>query len=519
MKASVTDDGRFIQLIDYTEIEFEQMQYSFKKRIGHWRFHPLVKKKIWDGYIKFIDKYNRIPLGLWWRLSEECKKYNFNLEFEGGEHLINQEFDNTEFETWLWKFFKDTRYGQGGDRELRDYQVQAASDTLKYYKSRQELATNAGKTIIMFIVFAYLVHKKWALKHVIIVPNTSLVIQTSEGFEEYAEGTPFENKFKIQMMGGGRSKVKKDADIVIGTYQTLRSLGSEFYDDIECIAVDEAHHTHAKSIKDIIVKSYDSKYRYGMSGTMSAGDSADSMTLDAYLGPIVNKVSAKFLISNEFATPIYVKSVQLDYMDEEGKQKLYELRTRKHGSDGIDGAKLLDIERKLVIENRARFKYICDIIGKTTKNALVLFLDVKYGYGKRIYQYARENFDDKVAYYVDGGTAQDIREEYKAGMETGDNRILVASFGTFAQGISINNLHHIFFVESYKSDRLVRQSIGRGMRLKDGKDKVYLWDFVDDFRYGTDNRYKNNYLFRHGKERIKTYNTQGFPNKTYQVKL
>ena len=57
------------------------------------------------------------------------------------------------------------------------------------------------------------------------------------------------------------------------------------------------------------------------------------------------------------------------------------------------------------------------------------------------------------------------------------------------------------------------------MRLKDGKDKVYLWDFVDDFRYGTDNRYKNNYLFRHGKERIKTYNTQGFPNKTYQVKL
>ena len=381
------------------------------------------------------------------------------------------------------------------------------------------MATNAGKTIIAFAVSAYLIHKGWAKKHLVIVPNISLVIQTAEGFEEYAEGTPMEGKILIQMMGGGKSKTKKDVDIVIGTYQTLRNLPDEFFNDFECVCVDEAHHAQAKSIKDIIVKSFDSKYRYGMSGTMSSGDTADSMTLDAYLGPIINKVSAKFLISNDFATPIYVKTVLLDYMDDEGKQKLQELRTRKNGSDGLDGAKLLDLERKLVIENRARFKYVCDVIGKTTKNALVLFLDVKYGYGKRIYDYARENFDNKVAYYVDGSTPSDIREEYKAGMESGDNRILVASFGTFSTGISINNIHHIFFVESYKSDRLVRQSIGRGMRLKDGKDKVYLWDFVDDFRYGTDNRYKNNYLYRHGQARIKTYNEQGFPNKTYKVKL
>jgi len=457
MKVCVTDDGRFIQLVDYTEVEYEQMHFSFKKRIGHWRFHPLVKKKIWDGYIKFIDKYNRIPLGLCYRLNEECKKYDFKLECEGTDHLINNQFNQEEFETWVWDFFKDTRYGRGGDRELRDYQIQSAADTVKYYKSRSELATSAGKTIIMFIVFAYLHKKGWAKKHLVIVPNISLVIQTQEGFEEYAEGTELEGNFLIQMMGGGRSKAKKDVDVVIGTYQTLRNLDQDFFDDFECICVDEAHHTHAKSIKDIIVKAYDSKYRYGLSGTMSGGDSADAMTLDAYLGPIINKVSAKFLIDNSFATPILVKSVHLDYMDEEGKQKLYELRQRK-GTE-IDGAKLLDIERKLVIENRARFKYICDIIGKTTKNALVLFLDVKYGYGKNIYHYIRENVDNKVAYYVDGGTAADVREEYKAGMETGDNRVLVASFGTFSTGISINNIHHIFFVESYKSDRLVRQSI------------------------------------------------------------
>ena len=77
----------------------------------------------------------------------------------------------------------------------------------------------------------------------------------------------------------------------------------------------------------------------------------------------------------------------------------------------------------------------------------------------------------------------------------------------------------VFFLESYKSDRLIRQSLGRGMRLMEGKEKVFIWDFVDNFQYGQDNRYKNNYLYRHGEERIKTYREQGFPYKRFRVKL
>jgi superfamily II DNA or RNA helicase len=517
MKVRVTDDGRFIQLVDYTQLEHDQIHHSFKKRIGAWRFHPLVKKKIWDGYINFIDKFNRIPLGLWNKLNKVCQQYNFELEFEGVKHVKNSDFIEDDFREWVWNFFDGTRYGKGGDREIRDYQIQACVDTISYYKSRSELATSAGKTIIMFIVFAYLKHKGWADKHLIIVPNTSLVIQTQEGFVEYAEGTELEDHLKIQMMGGGRSKVKADVDVVIGTYQTLTNLDNEFYKDINCVCVDEAHHTNAKSIKDIIIKAYDSKYRYGLSGTMADNDTAEAMTLDAYLGPIVNKISAKFLIHNSYATPIFVKTIILDYMEEEIKEKLYELRQRK--GQEMDGAKLLDLERKLAIENKARFKYIADTIAKTTKNTLVLFLDVKNNYGKNIYHYLREVTDDKIIYYVDGGTPSDIREEYKAGMEKGNDKILVASFGTFSTGISINNIHHIFFVESYKSDRLVRQSIGRGMRLLDGKDKVYIWDFVDDYSYGNDNRFRKNYLFKHGEARIKIYAQQGFPNKKYKVKL
>ena len=519
MKVKLTNCGRFIQIVDSTEMEHKQMHSSFKKRIDSWKWHPLVKRGIWDGYIAFIDKYNRIPIGLWFKLVNICEKYKIELDFEGAETLVDKDFSYEEFEEWVWELFKGTRHGKGGSRELRDYQIKAAADTVKYYKSRSELATSAGKTIIMFIVFIYLLDKGLIDKKLVVVPNTSLVIQTAEGFEEYAEGTRYENKFKIQMMGGGKSKEKKNVDIIIGTFQTLTNLPEEFYSDINCVCVDECHTTKSKSVKDIIIKAYDAKYRYGLSGTMGKLDNADDFTFDAYLGPIINKVSAEYLIKNNFATPILVKSIFLDYMPEETKQQLYEIRTKKHSNKSLDGSKLLNLERKLVVENEVRFNYVTDLIGKTTKNTLVLFLDIKYGYGKKVYNKLREDDNGKTVFYIDGGTSSSTREEYKSAMENGSNKILIASFGTFATGISLHNLHHIFFLESYKSDRLIRQSLGRGMRLMEGKEKVFIWDFVDNFQYGQDNRYKNNYLYRHGEERIKTYREQGFPYKRFRVKL
>ena len=155
-----------------------------------------------------------------------------------------------------------------------------------------------------------------------------------------------------------------------------------------------------------------------------------------------------------------------------------------------------------------------NFICKTTKNSLVLFHNVKDGYGRRIYDYIREKTADKVVFYVDGGTSPSLRDDYINLMEEGEDKILVASFGTFSTGISINNIHNVFFVESYKSEKIVRQSIGRGMRLKDGKDRVNIIDFVDDFSITKANK---NYLLKHGEERMRIYKEQGFPFKKYMV--
>jgi superfamily II DNA or RNA helicase len=77
---------------------------------------------------------------------------------------------------------------------------------------------------------------------------------------------------------------------------------------------------------------------------------------------------------------------------------------------------------------------------------------------------------------------------------------------------------NIFLVESTKSDNIMAQLLGRGMRTFEGKDKTVLVDFVDDFRYGN-GFYQDNYLYKHGKERIEIYCKRGFPCNVASVDL
>jgi superfamily II DNA or RNA helicase len=224
------------------------------------------------------------------------------------------------------------------------------------------------------------------------------------------------------------------------------------------------------------------------------------------------EISPKFLFDNNYATPIAVKVVVMDWLDPEIKDKLSDL---KMNSNNIEGNEVYNIERKLVIESKKRLNFVVDFISKAQKNSLVLFQSVMNEYGKQIYHSIREKTKAKEVFYVDGDTDEKLREEYKTRMNMGDNKILIATYGTFSTGISIKNIHNIFLVESYKSEVLIKQSLGRGMRQMEGKDKVNVIDFVDDFTTG---KYEN-YLMKHSKARIDIYKKERFEYKIYNVKL
>ena len=123
---------------------------------------------------------------------------------------------------------------------------------------------------------------------------------------------------------------------------------------------------------------------------------------------------------------------------------------------------------------------IDNLISKFGKNTLVLFSDVKNEYGLRIQDRLKEWNPN--TYYIDGGVENSDREVFKDMMEAHNDVIIVASYGTFATGIDLKNVHHIVFVESTKAEITIRQAVGRGMRFLIGKNVVVIWDIIDDLK-------------------------------------
>lgn len=164
-------------------------------------------------------------------------------------------------------------------------------------------------------------------------------------------------------------------------------------------------------------------------------------------------------------TPIYIIFQRLNYASMDDKKTLYLLRANKDQADIRAGSKVLNYEQKWVNDQYSRLKYIADMGIKTKKNTLILFGDIKGGYGKRIFEYIKEN-SEKNVYYIDGSTPETNRNYYKQCMEddTSGNTVLVASINTTGEGIDIKNLWTIFLVNTAKSERLVRQICGRGIR-------------------------------------------------------
>ena len=85
----------------------------------------------------------------------------------------------------------------------------------------------------------------------------------------------------------------------------------------------------------------------------------------------------------------------------------------------------------------------------------------------------------------------------------------------FSQGINIRNLHNIIFASPTKSRIRNLQSIGRGLRKGDAKDKAVLFDISDDLRHKT----KINYTLNHFAERVKIYNSEEFEYRIYNINL
>lgn len=526
MKIKLSKDRNFLLLTELEGLQDNQFSISFKKRIEKVWVNPKVKAKKWDGYFNFY-KNSMVPVGLWREFIKVCEKYNYNYNKDFISDIIDTSIKLEDVQNFFNNYFGSNSY-----MKPRDYQIEAVYKFVKYRRIIAEMATSSGKTFIIYMIYVYL-KKLFAdkgfnnFKFLMVVPSITLGTQAYDDFLEYFKGDG--NGYMPRMLNisgeniSHKNEKMEDYDIAIGTFQSLVKKDVSFFRLFNTLMVDECHTANSKSVKGVLSKCINSHFKFGLSGTTGVNSKyAEGFTLQESIGPMLYKITPQQLIENNYAPKVNISIFRLNYLSYKNRKALNNAMKRK----GVDKGRIYKLEKDLVVSSKKRLNFLIEHTESLNNNTLILFSSVESGYGKIIYEALRNSSKDFDVMYVDGSVKGDIRDEYKRKMEFGVNKILVASFGTFSTGVSINNLHNIILAESYKSEKIVKQSIGRIMRNHESKNGVYVYDFVDDFRlvnYSLDTPVleskAENYLYKHGKERMKIYKSDGHPYKVKKIKL
>jgi superfamily II DNA or RNA helicase len=386
--------------------------------------------------------------------------------------------------------------GHGKPIDIRDYQVDAIQHALYHERALLLSPTGSGKSLIIYGLMRH--HLKEGRRQLILVPTTSLVEQLYADFQDYSSANGWKTTEHVHRIYGGHEKLN-DWPVVISTWQSLYQLPKKFFENFDVVYGDEAHLFKAKSLTSILNKMPHCRYRIGTTGTLD-GLQTHKLILEGIFGAVHKVTTTRSLIKNNQLADLDITVLTLEYSD-----------TYRKSVRGLTYQEEMDF----LTQHAPRNKFIRNLALAQTGNTLVLFQYVEK-HGKQLHQMiADKAADGRKIFFVYGGTDTDQREQIRHITEAEKDAIIVASYGTFSTGINIRNLHNIIFASPSKSRIRNLQSIGRGLRTSESKDRCKLFDLGDDLSW----KAKKNFTLLHLAERIKIYNDEHFDYKLVKVTL
>ena len=460
----------------------QELSDFFKFDVPAAKFMPQFRKRMWNGFIFLYSlKTKLIYSGLHEHLKLFCKERDIQIEYVS-EVNTSIDFTTNEAEKFI-SLINPTRVP-------RDYQLEAFTHCVKNHRALILSPTGSGKSFVIYLLSRLYSFNKTQRKVLIIVPTISLVHQMANDFSDY--GYNIDNIHKIT---AGESK-DTNKPIIISTWQSIFKMPKNWYNQFKCVVIDEAHLAKAKSLTGIMTKLSNCKYRFGFTGTLD-NVHCNKLIIEGLTGPVNKIISTKDLIDRKQLAQLNIKIVVLGY-----------------GDDIKKSAKDLDYQSEMdfLTQNADRNNFIKNLVLSLKGNTLVLYQYVDK-HGKVLFDQIDNN--GKQCYFIHGGVEGEDREQIRKIVDSSDNNIIVASYGTYSTGINITNLNNIVFASPSKSKIRVLQSIGRGLRVSDSKDTATLYDIADDLTY----KGKKNYTLNHLFERVKNYNEEKLPYRIYNVSV
>ena len=444
------------------------------------KFMPQYRSKYWDGKIRLFNiQKNEIYVGLLDKVTSFCKKHDYEWEFVdtkfyGLPYEENDKISDEGVKDYVTSISK---------HKPRKYQIEGISDALKKNRRLIISPTGSGKSLMIYAITRY--HAEHQRRVLIIVPTTSLVEQMYKDFIEYGWDV---DEYCHRIYAG--KDLLSEKSVIISTWQSIYKLPKTWF-KYDVVIGDEAHQFKSKSLVSIMTKLYDTKYRYGFTGTLD-GTQTHKWVLEGLFGPSYKIINTSDLQEAGFLARLNIKILLL-----------------KHDPKAFD---LYEDEVQYLIGHEKRNRFIKNLALDLKGNTLILYSRVAT-HGQILYDLINTN--ERPVFFVHGGVDATEREEVRELTERENNAIIIASYGTFSTGINIKRLHNIIFASPSKSRIRTLQSIGRVLRKGMGKVNATLYDVADDTKKGS----KQNYTLNHLIERIKYYNEEKFNYEIIQIKI
>ena len=463
----------------------------FTFEVPGFRFTPAGRAGTWDGKIRqFHIVKRRLPIGLWADLKDLLEDLNCNVEHnvdsEFGTVIDVGEVTHESVEQYITGLNLHTR---GQPTEAHDYQIQAVFDSLYYKRRILHAVTGAGKSAILYCICRYITEEDGG-RVLIVVPTVGLTKQMVADFADYASGGDWSAEDNCHQISAGVEK-NTNKPIVVSTFQSLISKvkeDPEWFEQFTCILGDEGHKIKSAVITAIFEACTNAQYRLTCTGTLH-DTQTHIMQMKALTGQVSVIATAKELISRGVLTPLRIKCLTLKYPDEVSAAMV---------------KKDYDAEINYIASNSRRNKIIRNLAVKAKGVTLVLFRYVELQ-GKSLHQLISDG-TTRTVHYIDGGVDGDEREDIRTNIKAGVDDIIVASYGTFSTGINLPAIESIILAHPMKSKITLLQSIGRGLRLSEGKSECTLYDISDLMKHKS----KLNTSYTHFMERLKAYTREGY---------
>ena len=411
---------------------------------------PSKKKSI------FFAKQNAFLTGA---LSLLLKKYPCDVV----DHRIKPDVDITTIKAPSW---------------LRKQQVDAFNRMLEVERGIIHHTTASGKT---YLCAAWV--NTIPCKHLVLVRGKEIMDQFITRFNDVLGDDNYD------LIWGKKTRINNNR-ITLAMIQSFapRLARHEIsVDHYESIIADEGHHIGWQSqYTSVFFLANRALFRFSLTGTPNR-ELGDQIAHIGMVGPICNKYTYEDALADNLVTPVHVFYVQLPYCPI--KPTPLEPYFKFYSESIVKNKVRNDIIANIAVVNMMAGNSTLIICNEVVHEEILFVLIINKLKEKNV---PNNDISRSIAMVH---SKDKERSQKKLDFENGIIKCLIGST-LYDEGIDIHRIQTIIAAGGGKSERAVKQRVGRGQRLGEDKSIVMVFDFDDTFTKKTGD---------HAKIRLKYY--------------